>query len=350
MKLQFKLFGMPGAWFSAHEASRLSPQQRAANEADVESVVDGIEPRMRLVRGYRKKLQPALATARAYIDTLVERIPGPLDVTPRAFVSDPHVNAFFATPQELRRVFSHSPELRAFFEQPANAEIDTACALLCMVEQEKTVLGMELAHGVIRRDVTQTAVNFSDHKVLSPAASEADTRQGLKNCIFDALVSHALQHIADVKAHKRELQDQRRILYGRLRTRQAQSNGLGLLLSTAPADAAETDNIEKKLAAAEQRLRHLPAIQDAPRHYLNEVKAIMAQPQAFIQLNQASFQLSKMGIKVKTGSRQPAHTVELAEIAISNVLKRVVVIVRYPRAEMLPQHDNFAPQSPDLTL
>lgn len=350
MKLHFNIAGIPAALFRRHVAPGPDTAQRAAAERDVESVIDGIEPRMRLVRGYQKKLLPAVLTARAYIESMVEQIPGPLDITPKVFVSDPYVNAFFATPQEVREVFSRSAELQAFFQQPPNADVDTACALLCMVEKEKNVLGMDLAHGVIRRDVSQTVVNFSEHKVLSPAATESEAREGLKNCIFSALLSHALQHIAGLKAHKQELQDQRRILYGRLRARQAYSNGLTTLLSVAPGDQGETRDIEEKLALAEAKLKLMPATHDAPREYLREVRAILEQPQAFIQLRRVSFQLTKLGIKADASSSHPTNSVELAEIEIINVLKRVVLIVRYPRAEMLAEPDSAGSLSPGLTL
>ena len=348
MKLHLKLFDFRAAMIARHETQRLSPEQRAALEQDVESVVDGIEPKMRLVSGYQKKLQPAVATARAYIDALVEKIPGPLSMTQKAFVSDPHVNAFFATPQEVRAVFGQSADLKAFFDQPENADLDTACALLCMVEEEKSVLGMELAQGAVRRDVRQTAVNFSDHKVLTPGATEADARLGLKNCIFNALVSHALQHIADRKAQQRELLDQRRILYARLRARQAYNGGLDTLLATVSAGDTGSGDIEGKLAEAEAQLKQAPATRDAPRNYLHEVKAILEQPQEFIRLRRVSFRLNRMGIKVDEKSEQPAHCIELAEIEVSNVLKRVVAIVCYPRADMLPESDEPSTQLPHI--
>jgi hypothetical protein len=236
-------------------------------------------------------------------------------------------------------VFSASSELREFFARPENADIDIACGLLCMVEEEKSVLGMELAQGAIRRDVRQTSVNFSDHKVLTPGATEADARLGLKNCIFNALVSHALQHIADLKAQRRELQDQRRILYARLRARQAYNGGLDTLLATASAGEAGTGVIEEQLAEAEARLQQAPTTHDAPRDYLRQVKAILEQPQEFVRLRRVSFQLTRMGIKVDENSDQPAHSIELAEIEVTNVLKRVVVIVCYPRDAMLPDPD-----------
>ncbi len=346
MKLHLKMFGIPDVILGHRETARLTAEQRALLEEAVEGVVDGIEPKMRLVRGYRKKLQPAVATARAYIDALVEQIPGPLFMTPKTFVKDPYVNAFFATPGEVSNVFSGSPELRDFFARPENADIDVACGLLCMVEQEKSVLGMELAQGIVRRDVRQTAVNFSDHKVLTPGATEADARLGLKNCIFNALVSHALQHIADLKAQRRELQDQRRILYARLRARQAYNGGLDTLLATASAGELESGNIEGKLAETQAQLDQAPATYDAPRDYLRQVIAILEQPQEFLRLRRVSFQLTRMGIKVEENSDQPAHSIELAEIEVTNVLKRVVAIVCYPRDAMLPEPDDPSTRLP----
>jgi hypothetical protein len=346
MKLNRTLFGIRHVILGRRDTTRLDARQRALLEEAVEGVVDGIEPKMRLVRGYQKKLQPVVATARAYIDALVEEIPGPLFITPKAFVKDPYVNAFFATPREVSTVFSGSTELREFFARPENVDTDVACGLLCMVEEEKSVLGMELAQGAVRRDVRQTAVNFSDHKVLTPGATEADARLGLKNCIFNALVSHALQHIADLKAQRRELQDQRRILYARLRARQAYNGGLDTLLATASAGEAGSGDIEGKLAETEAQLDQTPAAHDAPRDYLREVIAIIEQPQEFIRLRRVSFQLTRMGIKVEDNSDQPAHSIELAEIEVTNVLKRVVAIVCYPRDAMLPDSDDTSTRLP----
>ena len=348
MKLHLKIFGIPNVILGRRETAQLTASHRRLLEEAVEGVVDGIEPKMRLVRGYQKKLQPAVAAARAYIDALVEQIPGPLSMTPKGFVKDPYVNAFFATPREVSTVFGTSPELREFFARPENAAIEVACGLLCMVEEEKSILGVELAHDAIRRDVRQTSVNFSEHKVLTPGATEADARLGLKNCIFNALVSHALQHIADRKAQQRELLDQRRILYARLRARQAYNGGLDTLLATVSAGDTGSGDIEGKLAEAEAQLKQAPATRDAPRNYLHEVKAILEQPQEFIRLRRVSFRLNRMGIKVDEKSDQPAHCIELAEIEVSNVLKRVVAIVCYPRADMLPESDEPSTQLPHM--
>ena len=58
-----------------------------------------------------------------------------------------------------------------------------------MNETEKTILGMELHNDIIRRDVMQTALSFSGHKIMSPASRETGVRTGIKQCIFDGLVT-----------------------------------------------------------------------------------------------------------------------------------------------------------------
>lgn len=323
-----------GALPHIRQASR---EHAATVQEAVERVIDGTEPRLRLVPGYRRKLQQATATALDYVNDLVDQIPPVLEVTPATFVSDPQVNAFFATPDDLRDIFSQSPELRAFFDEIANSDATEGYALLCTTEYEKTLLGTELNGDILRRDVMQTAVYFSEHKVMSPAASEADVRRGLKQCIFDALVIHALRHIANLKSKRRGLEDQRRILHARLRARQAQGNGLTRLLASAYPEAGAQQHLEQQLAETEQKLAQMPASLDVLGDYLNEVRKILAEPQAFIRLRLVTFNLDRMGIKVDNSSSQAGQQVRFAEIEIVNVLKRVVALVRYPRREMLEQ-------------
>ena len=309
-------------------------ERRARIEDAVEHVVDGTEPRLRLVPRYRKKLHQVAAISLDYVNDLVEKIPGTLDVNPAAFVRDPQVNAFFATPEDLRCVFSRSPELQAFFDDINHSDLDQGYALLCTTEHEKILLGTELAGDMLRRDAMQTAVYFSAHKVMSPAASETDVRRGLKQCIFDALITHALRHIANLKSQRRGLEDQRRMLLTRLRARQAQGNGLTKLLATAYPENAPGEDIERQLAETEKKLGKMPVSLDVLGSYLDEIKKILAEPECFIRLRWMSFNLTGMGIKVNNGSSQTAHAVQFAEIEIANVLKHVVAIVRYPRTEM----------------
>lgn len=300
----------------------------------IENVVDGTEPGIRLVRGYKKKLHNAVSTSLAYIDELVETLPVPVETSSRTYISDPQVNAYFASVEELRSVFASSQELVDFFNDVNNRDLQEAYALLCMDENEKQVMGMELDGDLLRREVLQTTINFSGHKFVSPAASEADIRQSLKQCIFDGLVTHALQSIVSLKVQKNELRDQRRILNAKLRNRLSQGTGLTALLASVQAAQAELGDIEQQLAEAEEQLSNLPVNRNAPLGYLEEVKRILLHPEEFITLTITPLKLNRMSIKVSDGSSGAYSNICLAEIQVAQVLKHVIAIVRLPRSEM----------------
>jgi hypothetical protein len=301
----------------------------------VEHLVESTEPRIRLVPGYRKKLQPLVAAALSHIDTLVEQIPGPLDMSRAAFVNDPYVKAYFVSPDDLQQIFNDSGELKEFFDDLNHGETEGAYALLCANRNEKTVLGVTLNGNDVRRDVLQTMISFHGHKILSPAVSEKEVRRGIKQCIFDGLITYALRHILDLKYLRRDLEDNRRILQSRLRARRASGGGLSALLAGDEGQDADRDDIEDQLSRTEETLKKMPESQDLLSFYLQEIMEILASPEDFIQLNVACFRLTDMGVKVGTDVQETANTVCFSELEVTHVLKRVVTVVRYPREGML---------------
>ena len=331
MKQRFNLFGMFGAKDNKRGAAY---QPRAVVQDAIESVVEGTEPRIRLVSGYQKKLQKEVSNSLSYIDELVEAIPAPIEVSRSRFANNSQVNAYFASVGELQQTFSHSSDLKAFFDDVENRDRQEAYALLCMQVTEKQVTGIEMNGDMLRRDVLQTAVNFYDHKILSPAATETGIRQGLKQCIFDGLITYILQGITSLKTQQNDLQDQRRILSAKLRARLSHGTGLNALLASAHDDQTGLIEIEERLADAEKLLKQMPVNHNAPLGYLNEVKSLLAHPETFIRLKLVSMKLTRMSIKLSEESSEAGDTIHFAELEIANVMKRVVAIVRYPKDEM----------------
>ena len=336
MKLLFKLFNFIGLTNSNTELfAKTDIPANVLNEA-IECVIDGIEPKLRYFPGYKKILNNGVANSLAYISNLVDTIPEPIFISKKTFFTDPQIKAYFVTIADIQDVFSSNTELRSFFEAPENCNLDEACALLCMNETEKTVLGMEQHGDIIQRDVIQTALNFSEHKILSPATCEAEVRKGIKQCIFDALITHALQQIIEHKQQKRGLETQRSILNSRLKTRQSQGGGLSQLLSSAN-EAELSVNIEQQIAENEKKLQKLPTSWDAPRFYMEIIKDILTHPENFIRIKAKSFNITKMGIVTSENSSQSVNTIHFNEILIANVLDRAIAIVCYPRSEILPR-------------
>jgi hypothetical protein len=300
----------------------------------IEHVIDSIDVKLRLVPSYKQKLHDAVSASLMHIDDLVNQVPGPFDMSRKNYVSDPNVSAYFASPDLMQDVFSNSEELKTFFSDSHNHDADCCYALLCSNKQEKTVMGTQLVNGHVQHDVMQTAVHFFDYKVLSPAINVYEVRKCIKQCIFDGLITHALQHIANIKIERRDLLDQQRILHSQLRARQTKGSGLSGMLAEADAGKWQSEKFEKEYKETGKRLEKMLGKQDVFSFYLNEIKQIFSKPEDFIQLNVACFRLSDMRIKVDDKSPQAANTVCFSELEIANVMKRVVAVVSYSRDEM----------------
>ena len=122
---------------------------------------------MRADRRYRQKLEPCVRTTMAYLREVGRTPLQPLLLARGRWSSDPCLNAFFASADDIPAFLGRSKDLRAFFEDPANAGADEALALLGMRRDEKTVLAPPLQNGVMREEVAQTTVNFSGHKLVA---------------------------------------------------------------------------------------------------------------------------------------------------------------------------------------
>lgn len=297
----------------------------------IEAVVEGTEPKIRYVSTYKKQLKKSVTTSLLYIDELVNKIPGTVAVCHKNFASNPQVHAYFSSVNEMKNIFSISSELKSFFDY---TQYEQAYTFLCMNHDDKTILGMEMKNDVLVRDVMQTAVNFSEHKVMSPAATEEEIREALKLCIFEGLITYTLKKLIDLKGEYRELQVQQCSLQSRLRSRKAKGRGISQLLSSTNEVDSECDGILEQIAETEDELKKMPPQWELPNYYIDEVKKIMAQPEEFIRLESGFVNINKMGIKVSDKSSKDGNSIRLDELTIDNVLKRVVVLVSYPRDEM----------------
>jgi hypothetical protein len=308
----------------------------------VERVVDSIDGRIRLVGGYRKKLQYVIRNSLEFTDSLIDRFPRAIEVSSRTFVSDPYVNAFFSNTRDVQTIFSRSSEVREFMEDYAHGEVAHCCALLCMHKMEKTVLGVELAGDTLRKDVKQTAVNFTDHRIYSPAPTETETRQGLKQCLFEGLVTNTLERVVQLKLSNQRLQHERQMLQARLRHAQYL---LGRQTGRPASEVEYRRDIEETRLKLEKTERDLRKIHLAtPQVSLEQVVEVFSSPEKFVRLQESTLRLNKMGIKLDESTRQPSYTSSSTEVSIGEQPPRVVTLGQFSADEFLSRPFAFTPE------
>lgn len=183
-------------------------------EMAIERAVDGTDPRLRALPGYRRRLRAPVIHAADHVIALVDSLPAPVSVTGRDVGGDPRLAALFASAEHLREAFAGDTALGEFRDRhPGN---DKVTALLLAERVEKNVLGMELDGELFKREVAQVAVNFRSHRLVDPDPGEAEMRRQLKRRAFDHLLSLALLRITEVQGERAGLNRQRDLLRRKL--------------------------------------------------------------------------------------------------------------------------------------
>lgn len=176
-----------------------TPALESSLRAAVERAVESVDPLLKSVSGYERRLAPAVSRALEHGGQLAQAIPGPIEVNARSFGSDPRVHALFAAPGDIAEMLGRSRELRDFLADPAFCECEDFVALLGMRRREKAVSGMARNGEVIQQGVPQRLLYFADHTLGELACSDADTRSQLQLATLDSLARGFAACVADLR-------------------------------------------------------------------------------------------------------------------------------------------------------
>lgn len=161
-------------WYSDHRAHREL----------TEHVVEKIDPQLRWVRGYRKRLRIPLQTCRDHCRKIVESLPGPIELEPPGYDTHPVIKAAFRGTGKIE------PLLRQ-----AEAEIDNSehqgmrrIALLSMVHSSKEMFGRKQNGAMQLGEERMVAITFVDHKIVGLATSLEVSREKLEKVVFELII------------------------------------------------------------------------------------------------------------------------------------------------------------------
>ncbi len=320
--------------FDSEHAENRGQKETRVRDA-IEQVVEGTDPRLHMVRGYERKLYSGVETALDYASDLIEQFSEPLTLTKRTFGTDPYLHAYFASMDEIVELLQHSRSFREFIDYRDNNYLNECYALLAMHKEERTTLGTEMRGDIIRRGVSQTVVNYSGHRLITPGADLAITKQKLKERAFSHFIETALDRMASLRSRKDELEAQRGLLRSKLNALKKSGNfGLQDELQT----ASHTDAVNKKdireLKEIEKELKGLLANPMTLDDYITEIDTIMSHPQQHLRSEQTTLRVDRMGIKRSDRSDKRAETLTLQEVDLGNGIRYVVSLIKIPSETM----------------
>jgi hypothetical protein len=252
------------------------------------------------------------------------------------------VNAFFATANDVPACLGRSRELRAFFESASNADVPEAFALLGMKKEERTVLGTQAQGEMLRRDVAQVAVNFSEHRLVAPSASLAATRLEIGRRIIQRLAQVALSRIVALDAKATELQEHKAYLGARLRLLNLARDGMEGIVKDPATISVQIKAVERELKQTVDGYIEAKSSLATLDGYIRHIDEVFSHPEQHVNIIHTPLRVSDMGIKVDHSFKGAVNELSLAELSIGENFRGAIAIVRCPRSELPPKEDLVA--------
>ena len=315
--------GILDRWNQYRDQKQRQRQKEAALVEMIERMVQNSDPSMRKVAGYRQHLQKPVENALEHIEGLISSIPGPLVLSAESWDKDPLIHALFVSPDEIRSLLQNCAELKLFFQQSG---VKTSVVLLTATKKERTVFGTAQEGEIIRRDVPQVAVEFYDHRVVAPVATEVENRGELVHRGLNLLATHALEEILKIHSIREELTTERRMLAVKLKIQQTRERGLERLLAGGSKHDADQEQAQQLLEEIDKQLMELEPGSGAPQNFLRKLEKILLNPGNVLTGKTIGMRLNWMGVKLNEESTENDREITLAELEIPGRVKRAAVL------------------------
>lgn len=324
--------GILDRWGLYRERRKMQRQKASDLVELIERMVQDSDPSIRKVSGYRQQLQTPVESALGYIEGLISSIPGPFSLSAESWDKDPLIHALFVSPDEIRSLLQNCAELKSFFQQSG---VKTAVALLTATKKERTVFGTAQEGEIIRRDVSRVAVEFYDHRVVAPAATEAEKRRKLVQRGLNVLATHTIEEILRIHSVREELIEERRMLAVQLKMQHSRQRGLERLLAGGNQNDANEEQAQRLLGEIDKELIELAPGSGKPQEFLGKLEKVLLGPGNFFTGKTIGMRLNWMGVKLNKESTETGGEITLAELEIPGRVKRVAVLATVPATECL---------------
>jgi hypothetical protein len=293
----------------------------------IELVLDHSCPKIRLIRGYQKRIRQPVESALNHIAGLIDKIPGPLEVTSDSAIDDVLVKSFFLNRDQLRNTLAGTPDVEAYLPGAAS---DTFFVLLTMGREVKTIFGARQEGEILLRDVAMEAIQFSDHKFRVPSPSMAELKDAVEKGLLQILAHWALESILEEQSRKEELSLLREELKAKLNTVASERQRM-VLQWRSEIDRQPYAEAQKMLERIENELNAIKAKTIDAGYYLGEVSRVMTHASDYLTAEKAAFHFDRMGIPLDGKSSEDKADMDVLEIKLGDTLRRSCVFLKCSR-------------------
>ncbi len=291
--------------------------------------VDRVEPRLRQIRGFPGRYAVSIAQAWRYCQGLASTLTDPIDVTPQAFAQDPLVHALFASSEDIPQVLARSPAVRTWHQDATKPP--QVYALMGVRRWDKDFFGISEAQGVLRRDVPQKAVFFTDHTFSELGASLTQTHDLLATRFLGSLTARVKDRLEALSASRQRLEQTQDEVRARMRTH--------------PDDIGLKQELQRTLSDLGAAVSALDL-----RAYAQHFEEVMLNPAQYLRLTERSITLNAMGIETPEATDTTAHRLALQELSGRDRRRWIVMLVHLNLDQLPAYEDRLAAEARWLAI
>ena len=322
-------------WIALAARKRHKDRQELLARA-IDAVVEGTDPRIRAIGGYRKKLLPAIKTSILYIQDIVDQVPGPVVLAPSRYGNDPTVHALFSSVDDLRALLANSKEVQQLFKEADNGQCPRRVhAFLAMERHEKKVFAPAMENGILKRDVAQIRVSFDKLQLVAVAGRGYRARRLLMRRAFHDLIAGAMDHLATLQGQRDSDSRQVQMRRIRLQALHQKRHGLEDMITGSAAHDREIATLEQELSPDErsghdQPTQALNTLED----YLDQIVEVFANPERYLRTEQTAIHLTRMNRKLPPGGSETVNEIRMTDALNSRGERISIIAVCIPRKEI----------------
>jgi hypothetical protein len=289
-------------------------------------VVATVDPKLKLVRGYQKRLEEPLRKCREHCRALVAQIPGPIYIKRPGYSDDPMIKAAFAGSDRVEELLVRSNDPADTAECAGSERF----ALLTMASRETTIFGSKRQGNMIVGDAAMRAITFSDHNLVGLATSLADSHEALEKYCLEIIAEAAARHLSEIRTKLVDLRERRE----RLRAMNKMFGGgtgagMGcLFVPFDPEKQMKQKQLEQMLVENESKIAAARNKCETPEDWLIIIRDFLSRPEDILSIQPVSLRLNWCNV-LTDDLEEKADTISFATFTLSDEMQREGILVAY---------------------
>ena len=292
----------------------------------IDYVVNTIEPKLKRVRGYRKRLQEPLQICREHCRAIVAEIPGPIYLKRTGYYDNPVIKAAFAGSDRIEDLLDRINKTTSKTPFPGTERV----ALLTMKSTEKTIFGSKKQGDMIIGDAAMRSITFTDHNMVGLATTLANSREALEKYSLEIIAEAAARELSEIRTKLVDLRQRQEWLRA-MNKMFGGGKGAGMGCVFVPFDPEKQKKqkkLEQMLVETESEIATARSESERPEDWLTTVENFLSRPEDILSMRPVSLRLNWSNV-LTDDPDEKANTITFATFTLADEMQREGVLVAY---------------------